>query len=152
MCCGQFATFRFTSACVIHVLHALQFDEPPFLALKRPFTGIFNFLPLHWGPNRPGNMLSYPKSCCGSIATLSGVQFLLLPVHSCVQTIHVPDSPAEFQSHRLWTLITFFWLGSFAPYFRKSLKYTSISFSESLLLFCAFSKKTKNFHFFINHA
>ncbi len=34
MCCGQFATFRITSACVIHVLHALQFAELTFLALN----------------------------------------------------------------------------------------------------------------------
>ncbi len=50
----------------------------------------------------------------------------------------------------------FFWIGSFAPYFRKSLRYHNfiiyqyqyISFSESLVLFCALSKKLKIFVFF----
>jgi hypothetical protein len=72
MCSGQFATFRFMSACVIPVLHALQVAEPTFLALKRSITGIFYYFPLYGGPNIPGNMLSYPKSCCDSITSLPG--------------------------------------------------------------------------------
>ncbi len=46
MCSGQFATLRFTGACVIPVLHALQVAEPTFLALKRSITGIFVLLGL----------------------------------------------------------------------------------------------------------
>jgi hypothetical protein len=34
-CYGQFATSRFTFACVVHVLHAVQVAEPLFLAQKR---------------------------------------------------------------------------------------------------------------------
>jgi hypothetical protein len=90
-----------TSACVIHVLHAVQFAEPLFLALKRSFTGIFYYFPLYWGPDRPGNMISYPKSCCGSIATLPESQFLLLLVNSCIQTIHVPVVPFQYYSRHV---------------------------------------------------
>ncbi len=53
-------------------------------------------------------MLYYPFSCCGSIATLHEPQFLLLPTVTCVQSHHVPKSPAEMQNSQLWTLITFF--------------------------------------------
>ena len=142
MCCGQFATFRFTSACVNHVLHALQFAEPTFLALKRSFTGISGYFPLYWGTKRPGNMHSYPISGCKSIPSLPMPQFLLLPVYSCVQSLHIPESPAEIQSHRFWTLITFFWLEIFQPNFGKSLRYMYISFCESLLRNCAATKKS----------
>ena len=51
--------------------------------------------------------------------------------------IHVPKSPAEMQSHQLWTLVTFFWLNIFEQYCGKSLKYIWISFCESLLQNCA---------------
>jgi hypothetical protein len=34
----------FPSACVLHVLHALQFAEPPFLALKRSLSVFFTIL------------------------------------------------------------------------------------------------------------
>ena len=95
MCCGQFATFRCTIACVIHVLHALQFAEPTFLALKRSFTGISSDFPLYRGTDRPGNMLSYPILCCESILPLPMPQFLLLHVYLCVQTVHVPFFPAK---------------------------------------------------------
>ncbi len=85
-CYCQFATFRFPIPCVLPVLHALQFAVPSFLALKRSFTGISYYFTLYRGHNRPGNMLSYPKSCCGSIATFPGSLFQLLPVYLCVQT------------------------------------------------------------------
>ena len=99
-CYGHFATFSLTSACVIYVLHAVQFGLHA--VLKRSFTGIFYYFPFYWGPDRPGNMLSYPKSCCGSIATLPGSQFILLPINSCVQTIHdVPVVPFQYYSRHV---------------------------------------------------
>ncbi len=111
MCYGQFATFR-TRACFVHVLHAVEVAHPVFFAPNRYFTGIFNYLPLYWGTDRPDSMLYYPISCCGSIATLPEPHFLLLPTVTCVQSDHVPKSPAEISKTQLWTLITFFWLGS----------------------------------------
>ncbi len=69
--------------------------------------------------------------------------FLLLPVYLCVQCLHVPESPAKFQSHQLWAPITFFWLGSFASFFGKVLKSRyNILTSRSLLLFCALEKNS----------
>ncbi len=40
-CYVKFAIFRFTIACVVHVLHAVQVAEPLFLGLKRWFTGVY---------------------------------------------------------------------------------------------------------------
>ncbi len=108
------------------------------------FTGILLMHPYYRGQEVPCNMLSYLFSCCEAIPTLPVPLFRLLPDYSCVQSVHIPKSPAKNTASQLWTLITFFWLGSFAPYFTKSLKYISISFSEKLLLFCALSKKLKN--------
>ena len=46
-------------------------------------------------------MISYPKSCCGSIETLPESQFLLLLVNSCIQTIHVPVVPFQYYSRHV---------------------------------------------------
>ncbi len=75
------------------------------------------------GPDVACNiMLSYLFLCCDSIATLPVLLFRLFPVFSCVQSVHIPESPAEILSlsHRFWTLITFFWLDFFQPYFGES--------------------------------
>jgi hypothetical protein len=108
MCYGQFTTFRLTRACFVHVVHTVEVAHPVFLAPNRYFTGIFNYLPLYSGPDRPDSMLYYPISCCGSIATLPEPHFLLLPTVTCVQSDHVPKSPAEMTKTQLWTLIFFF--------------------------------------------
>jgi hypothetical protein len=84
---------------------------------KSGFYRYFNYLPLYWGPDRPDSMRYYPFSCCGSIATLLEPQFLFLPTVTCVQSDHVPKSPAEMQKSQLWSLITFFWLSGVTPYF-----------------------------------
>ncbi len=86
MCYGQFATFRLTRAYLVHVLHTVEVAHPVFLAPNRYFTGIFNYLHLYLGPDRPDNMLYYPISCCGSRATLPEPHFLLLPTVTCVQS------------------------------------------------------------------
>ncbi len=93
-------------------------------------------------------MLSYLFSCFEAIPSLPMPLFRLLPVYSCVQSGHIPKSPAKYTTPQLWTLITFFWLACFAIYFKKSLRYISRSFSENLLLFCALSKKLKIWIFF----
>jgi hypothetical protein len=36
-----------------------------------------------------------------------------------LQRVLGPNSPAKMTKTQLWTLITFFWLGFFAPYFAK---------------------------------
>ena len=97
--------------------------------------------PLYWGPEVPCYMLSYLFSCCKAIPTLPVPLFTLLPVFSCVQSVHIPESPAKIQYQRFWTLITFFWLEIFQPNFGKSLRYMQISFSESLLRNCTATKK-----------
>ncbi len=151
MCYGQFATFRLASAYFVHVLHTIEVAHPVFLAPNRTFTGNSFYFTLDSGPDRPGNMLSYPNSCCGPFPYLSEPQFLFLRLNSCVHTIHAPETPAESNSHQLWTLITFFWLGFFQPYFRKSLRYIYIyiyiSFFLSLLQNCTAKKKS----FFYKH-
>ncbi len=116
MCYGQFATFRLMRSCFVHVLHTIEDAHPLFLAPNQTFTGNFNYLPLYLGPDRPDSMLYYLFSCCGSIATLPEPQFLLLPTVTCVQSHHVPKSPAEMQKSQLWTLITFLGLGFVTPY------------------------------------
>jgi hypothetical protein len=98
MCYGQFATFRLARACFVHVLHTIEVAHPVFLAPNRTFTGIFNYMPLYWGPDRPDSMLYYPISCCGLIATLPEPQFLLLPTVTCVQSDLVPKSPAKIST------------------------------------------------------
>jgi hypothetical protein len=98
----------------------------------------------YWGPDRPDSMLYYPISWCGSIASLPEPQFLLLPTVTCVQSDHVPKSPAEMLKTQLWTLITFFWLGSFIPNLTKILIFIYnmyISVCRSLLPFWAVKKK-----------
>ena len=142
MCYGQFATFRLTRAYFVPVLHTVEVAHPVFLAPNGTFTGIFNYLPLYWGSYRPDSMLYYPFSCCGSIATLPEPQFLLLPTVTCVQSHHVPKSPAEMQTPQLWTLIIFFWLGFVTPYFTTSLVYIYRSFIQSSLWYCAAKKKS----------
>jgi hypothetical protein len=96
-------------------------------------------------------MLYYLFSCCGSIATLPEPQFLLLPTVTCVQSYHVPKSPAEMQKSQLWTLITFFWLCFVTPYFTTNLVYIYIyiyrSFIQSLLRYCAAKKKSFSFFY-----
>ncbi len=104
MCYGQFATFRLTRACFVHVLHTIEVAHPVYLAPNRTFTGIFNYLPLYWGPDRPDSMLYYPFSCCGSIATLPEPQFLLLHTVTCVQSDLVPKSPAKSKNAKISTL------------------------------------------------
>ena len=121
MCYGQFATFRLTRLCFVHVLHPIEVSHPEFLAPNQTFTGNFNYMPLYLGPDRPDSMLYYPFSCCGSIATLPEPQFILLPTVTCVQSDLVPKSPAKMQKTQLWTFITFFWLGLVAPNFTKVL-------------------------------
>ncbi len=101
MCYGQFATFRLTRAYFVHVLHMIEVANPVFLAPNRTFTGIFNYLPLYWGPNRSDSMLYYPFSCCGSIATLPEPQFLT-----------EITSTSNQQKSQLWTFITLFLAGS----------------------------------------
>ena len=118
-----------------------------FFTSKKSFTGIFLMYPLHQGQEVPCYMLSYLFSCYEAIPTLPVPLFLLLPVYSCVQSLHIPESPAEIQSHRFWTLITFFWLEIFQPNFGKSLRYMYISFCESLLRNCTATKKS----FFYEH-
>ncbi len=117
----------------------------------RTFTGIFNYLPLYWGPDRPDSMLYYLFWCCGSIVTLPEPQFLLLPTVTCAQSDHVslPKSPvtssqqpAEMQKSQLWTLITFFWLCLVTPNFTKVSMHVYLTFVESLLRFCAAKKKS----------
>ena len=102
---------------------------------KIKITGILLMYPLYWGPDVPCNMLSYIFLCCDYIATLLVPQFLLLPTITCVQTYHVPKSPAEMQKSRLWTRITFFWLRFFIPNLTKILIYMYITPCRSLLLF-----------------
>ena len=115
------------------------------LPAKQEFTGILLMYPLYWGPDVPCNMLSYLFSCGDSIATLPVPSFILLHVYLCVQCLHVPESPAKLLSQPLWTPVTFFWLGSFAPYFGKVLRYRYLVTSRSLLVFCALQKN----HFFM---
>ncbi len=43
----QFATFRLTRACFVHVLHTIEVAHPMFLAPNRTFAGIYNYLPLY---------------------------------------------------------------------------------------------------------
>jgi hypothetical protein len=43
-----------------------------------------------------------------------------------MQSVHVPDLPAEIQSSQLWTPTTFFWLNILQPYFGESLRYVNI--------------------------
>ncbi len=109
---------------------------------KTFFTGILLMYPLYQGQEVPCNMLSYLFSCCEAIPTLPVPLFILLPVYSCVLSVHIPKSPAEIQSHRFWTLIIFFWLENFQPNFGKSLRYMYISFCESLLRNCTATKKS----------
>jgi hypothetical protein len=116
--------------------------RPVFLAPNQTFTGNFNYLPLYSGPDRPDSMLYYLVSCCGSTATLPEPQLLLLPTVTCVQSHHVPKSPAEMQKSQLWTFITFFWLGFVTPYFTTNLVYMYRSFIQSLFRYCAAKKKS----------
>ncbi len=81
-----------------------------FTSKKTNFTGILHMYPLYIRPEVPCNMLSYLFSCWEAITTLPVPLFRLLPVYSGVQSVHIPESPAEIQYHRFWTLITFFWL------------------------------------------
>ena len=73
--------------------------------------------------------ICYPTCFCVAIATLLVPQFLLLPTIICIQTCHVPKSPAaaEMQKSQLWTRITFFWLHIFIPNLTKILIYVYIS-------------------------
>ena len=142
MCYGQFATFRLTRTCFVHVLHTIEVAHPVFLAPNRTFTGIFNYFPLYSGPDRPDSMLYYPFSCCGSIATLPEPQILLLPTVTCVQSDLVQKPPAKMQKSQLWTFITLFWLGLVTPNFTKVLIHEKIPFIQSLLRYCAAKKKS----------
>ncbi len=91
------------------------------LPAKTKFTGILLIYPLYWGPEVPCNMLSYLFSCCEAIPTLPVPLFRLLPVYSCVQSVHILESPAEIQSHR------FFLAGNFSTIFwKKSWIYVNI--------------------------
>ncbi len=131
MCYGQFATFRLPRAYFVHVLHTIEVANPWFLAPNRTFTGIFNYLPLYWDPDRPDSMLYYLFSCCDSIATLSEPQFLLLPTVTCVLSDHVPKLPAEMQNSQLWTLITFFLAGfCYTIFYHKSCIYIKIIYPK----------------------
>jgi hypothetical protein len=78
-------------------------------------------------------LLFYCNPSCASILTIS--------YHYMRTKIHVPKSPAEMQQTRLWTLITFFWLGIFMPNLTKILIYMYIAPCRSLLLFGAVLKK-----------
>ncbi len=120
-----------------------------FLAPNRTFTGTFNYLPLYLGPDRPDSMPYYPISCCGSIATLPEPQFLLLATVTCVQSDHVPKSPAEMPKSQLWTLITVFWLGFVTPYFTTNLVYIYI---DHLSKVCSDIAQPKKSHFFMIRA
>ena len=86
-------------------------------------------------------MLSDLFSCCDSIATIHVPSFLLLYVFLPLQRHLRPISPAKMTETKLWTLITFFWLGRFAPYCTKCLRYRYRSFIQSLLLFLSSQKK-----------
>jgi hypothetical protein len=119
----------------MHVLHTIEVAHPVFLAPNRTFHDILNNLPLYGGPDRPDGMLYYLFSCFGSIETLPEPQFLLLLTVTCVQSDHLPKLPAEMLKTQLWTLITFFWLGSFIPNLTEILTYMYISVCRSLLPF-----------------
>ncbi len=80
--------------------------------------------------------------CCNSNATILVPSFILLHVFLGLQRVLVPISPAKMPKSQLCTLITFFWLVRFAPYFAKSLRYRYRSFFQSLLLFLAAKKKS----------
>jgi hypothetical protein len=77
---------------------------------------------------------------------LHSYSFLSIYAHNAYM-YRYPQQPAKFISPQLWTPITFFWLGIFAPYFGKVLKYRYILTSRSLLFFCAVEKN----HIFYEH-
>ncbi len=104
MCYGQFATFRLTRTCFVHVLHTIEVAHPVFLASNRTFTGIFNYLPLYWGSDRPDSILYYPFSCCASIATLPEPQILLLPTVTCYMRTKWPCTEITSKNAKISTL------------------------------------------------
>ncbi len=61
MCYGQFATFRLTRACFVHVLHTIEVAHLVFLAPNRTFAGIFNYLPCFQQQNPPQTSISTPS-------------------------------------------------------------------------------------------
>jgi hypothetical protein len=121
------------------------------LPAKKKVTGILPMYPLYWGTDVPSNMLSYIFLCCDYIATIFVPQFFLLPTITCIQTYHVPKSPAEMQKSQLWTLIliTFFWLGSFIPNLTKILIYIYVYIYQFAEV-CSFSEQLKKIRFLKN--
>jgi hypothetical protein len=83
--------------CVIHVLHSLQFAEPLFLALKRPFRStctIFRYIEI-----------LLDLAICLPTRNRVAVLWQPFPGHNSYSFLSIH---AEFPSHRLWILITFF--------------------------------------------
>ena len=109
MCCCQFALMAAKNQKQMHL--ACLTPNPKWVICLLPaktFTGILLMYPLYRGQEVPCNMLSYLFSCCEAIPTLPVPLFRLLPVYSCVQSVHIPKSTAKNTTPQLWTLITFF--------------------------------------------
>jgi hypothetical protein len=107
------------------------------------------YLCIHYIEVRRYLAICYPTYFCVAItlqpfSCLHSYSFMYIYAYN-VYMYRNPQSPAKFISHRLWTPVIFFWLGCFAPYFGKVLRYRYILTSRSLLLFCALEKN----HFFM---
>ena len=61
-----------------------------------------------------------------------------------MQSVHVPDLPAEIQSSQLWTPTTFFWLNILQLVYVNTIL-------RKFAPFLRFLKKVKNLDFFKNH-
>jgi hypothetical protein len=92
-------------------------------------------------------MLSYPSLGFGSIAILPVAQFLFLPVLLCVQSVHVPESPAEMQLINFGPLKILFGWVFLHHILGNVLEYININLLELATFFFTLSKKLIFLHF-----